>query len=163
MNLYHMIFYLIILFLVSTSLMLIGFLFLWKALLMIPFFPKYKAFCSIFMQWKEQKSTFFIFIHWSHINFFDILLVFFLFFRHILVSVSYSLFHILFFYFFLLRINFCIYLLLYLLTFIYHFHNNISLYLESSFCFFDNMLFYSFYILLLPLIIIIIIIIIIKS
>ena len=49
-------------------------------------------------------------------------------------------FHILFFYFFLLQISFCIYLLLALLIFLYHFHNNLLLYLVSRLCFFDNKL-----------------------
>ena len=48
---------------------------------------------------------------------------------------------ILSFYFCLLQINFYIYLLLPLLTFFYHFHNNILLYLVSHPCFFDNKFF----------------------
>ena len=49
------------------------------------------------------------------------------FFRHIMVSAS------------------SIYLLLALLIFFYHFHNNLSLYLVSRLCFFDNKLCYSFF------------------
>ena len=46
--------------LISMSLILIGFLFLWKALLMMPFSPKYTASCSVSILWKEKKSKFFI-------------------------------------------------------------------------------------------------------
>ena len=48
--------------LISTSLILIGFLFLWKALLMMLFSPKCMVSCSIFIAWKEKTSKFFIFI-----------------------------------------------------------------------------------------------------
>ena len=48
--------------LISTSLILIAVLFLWKALLMMLLSPKYTASCSIFILWKENKSNFFILI-----------------------------------------------------------------------------------------------------
>ena len=49
--------------LISTSLILIGFLLLWKVLLMMLFSPKCTASCSIFILWKEKKpTTFFILI-----------------------------------------------------------------------------------------------------
>ena len=70
-------------------------------------------------------------------NFFAILLVLGFFLQ---TYCSICFFHILFFYFFLLQINFCIYLLLALLIFLYHFHNNLLLYLVSRLCFFDNKL-----------------------
>ena len=41
--------------LISTSLTLTSFLFLWKAPLIIPFSPKYKASCSIFYTMKRKK------------------------------------------------------------------------------------------------------------
>ena len=47
-------------FLISTSLILIGFLFLWKVLLMMLFSPKFTAFCLIFTLWKEKKLKSFI-------------------------------------------------------------------------------------------------------
>ena len=42
--------------LISPLLILIGFLFVWKAFLTISFSPKYKAFCSIFYAVKRKKS-----------------------------------------------------------------------------------------------------------
>ena len=48
--------------LISTSLTLIGSLFLWKVLLMMIFSPKYTASCSIFILWKEKMSIFLILI-----------------------------------------------------------------------------------------------------
>ena len=44
--------------LISTSLILIGFLFLRKVLLMMLFSPKCTASCSIFILWKEKMSIF---------------------------------------------------------------------------------------------------------
>ena len=46
--------------LISTSLILIGFLFLWKALLMMLFSPKCMSSCSIFILWKKETAKFFI-------------------------------------------------------------------------------------------------------
>ena len=70
-------------------------------------------------------------------NFFDILLIFFSFFQ-----TYYNIYssNILFFYFFLLQISFCIYLLLAPLISLYHFHNNLFLYLVSRLGLFDNTL-----------------------
>ena len=68
---------------------------------------------------------------------FDILLVF-VFFLQTYCGICF--FHILSFYGFLLQIIFYIYLLLTSLIFLYHFHNNLLLYLVSRTCFFDNKL-----------------------
>ena len=71
-------------------------------------------------------------------NIFDILLVFVFFL--LLTYCGICFFHILFLHFFLLQISFCIYLLFALIIFLYHFHNNLLLYLISRLCFFDNKL-----------------------
>ena len=47
---------------ISSSLILMGLLFLWKALYRMPFSPKYIAFGSILILLEENKSTFFILI-----------------------------------------------------------------------------------------------------
>ena len=69
----------------------------------------------------------------SRDNFFDILLVF-VFFLQTYCGICF--FHILSFYFFLLRISFFIIFII----FLYHFDNNLSLYLVSRLCFSDNKL-----------------------
>ena len=68
-----------------------------------------------------------------HVTFLIFFQFLFLFFRHIMISICSTFFF--FFHFFLLLINFCIYLLLAILTFLYHFHNNLLLYLLSHLCF----------------------------
>ena len=61
---------------ISTSLILMGVLFLWKSLLMMPFSPSYTGSCSMFYTKKRKKVKFFSYIFWFHGNFFDILLAF---------------------------------------------------------------------------------------
>ena len=72
-----------------------------------------------------------------HDNFFDILLIF-VFFLQTYRDICSS--HILSFYFFFLQISFCIYLLLAFIMSLYHFYNNLLLYLVSRLGFFDNKL-----------------------
>ena len=73
----------------STSLILMELLFLWKSLLMMPFSLKQTATCYMFYTMKRKKSQNFLFYFVSlAVIFFDILLVLFLFFRHIMVTVS---------------------------------------------------------------------------
>ena len=55
-------------------------------------------------------------------------------------------FHILSFSFHLLKISFYVYFLLTLLVFLYHFHSNLLLYLAFFLCFFDNKLYFPFFI-----------------
>ena len=57
--------------LISSSLILIGFLFLWKALLIIPFSPKWTVSCSFFYRMRTKTVKFFYF------NFLIIFLKFF--------------------------------------------------------------------------------------
>ena len=120
-----------------------GLLFLWKALLMMKFFPKYSASCSMCYTMKRKKVNFFILIFWSHGNFFWCSFSFVSFLQTYYGICS---FHVLSFYICLLQISFCIYLLLALLTFFNHFHNTLLLYLVSRLCFFDNKLCYSFFV-----------------
>ena len=54
------------------------------------------------------------------------------------------LFHFHSFYLFLLQISFCVYLLLPLFIFLYHFYNNLLLYLVSLLCSFHIKFFHSF-------------------
>ena len=85
-----------------------------------------------------KKTILFIII----LRLFSIAIIFLIFFksfvfsfRHIVVSV-FSIFSL--FIFFLLQISFCIYLLLALLIFLYHFHNNLLLYLVLRLGFSNN-------------------------
>ena len=129
MNLYWVIFYLIML-LISTSLILIGFLFLWKAL---SIFSKMYGFLFHFHTMKREKVKNFYFNFLASGEFFwysfslcfsssDILWY---------LCLPYFLFS-----FFFLQISFCIYPLLALLIFLYHFHNSFLLYLVAHLCFF---------------------------
>ena len=121
--------------LISTSLILIGFLM--KSAFNNPIFSKMYGFLFHFYTMKRKKKIkkIFILIFWPDSNFFDILLVFVSF-----LQTYYDIwfFYIFAFHFFLLRISFCIYLLLALLIVLYHFYNNGLLYLVSHLCFFDN-------------------------
>ena len=79
-------------------------------------------------------------LYWDFLsrdNFFDILLVFAYFLQTYCDIYS---FHILSFYFFLLQLSFCIYFLPVRLISLYHFYNNLLLYLVPNLCFFDNKL-----------------------
>ena len=73
--------------------------------------------------------------------FFDILLIFASFLQ---TYYDICFFHILSFSFYLLEISFYIYFLLALLVFLYHFYDNILLYLVLFLCSFDNKFSYSF-------------------
>ena len=86
---------------------------------------------------KSQLKNYFIHYYIETLLPRDIFLMFFSF-CFFSSDILWYLFHILFFYFFLHQISFLIYLWLALLIFLYHFHNNLFLYLVSYLCFFDN-------------------------
>ena len=73
----------------------------------------------------------------SRDNFFDTLLVFVSFLQTYCNICSHNILSV---HFFLLQISFCIYLLLALLISLYHFHNNLLLYLVLCLGFFDTKL-----------------------
>ena len=104
--------------LISTSLILIGFLLLWKVLFNDAIFSEMYGFLLHFYIMKRKKA--------NNIFYFNILASrFFFWYSFSLFYYDICFFHIFAFHFFLLQISFCIYLLLAFLIFLYHFHNNL--------------------------------------
>ena len=138
MNLYHVIFYLLFMvFFYFFNIYFVNinkFFVFMKSAFNDAVFSKMYSFLFHFytMKRKEVKIFCFNFLvsRYYYYYFFDILV----FVSFLLTYYGIFFFHIPSFYFFLIQINFCIYPLLALLIFLYHFYNNLFLYLVSHLC-----------------------------
>ena len=124
--------------LISTSLILVGFSFLWKAFLIMPFVPNYNASCSIFTLWKEKKSNFFILL-----------------FGRMVISLIFHIFCFFSSYIWYLFLPCSLFfsekplylpLALYLNISLWFFYNILLFYFVSHLCFFDNKFLHSLFI-----------------